>query len=107
MAKQTSEPETWRNFDDSPLTLLLRHDTWGPETAIPLICDIDPKQSELFSAEVYYGTPLIEKALRPESLEYWRIRLLSDRRNNSPRCWYANVDEYCDACADWETTQKQ
>ena len=107
MGTSHNEPTSWKNFDDSPLSLLLRHDSWEPENAIPLICNIDTKQSEPFIAEYYYDRRFIEKESQAEPLVFWKIRLLSDLRRSCPRCWYENVDDYQEACDSWEQNHKQ
>ena len=103
MSAKESEPKTWRYYDKSSLPTLLRHDTWDPVTAIALLCEIDPRNSELFKPEVYYKTSLVEPMMYDEAHPYWKIKLLSaDKEANIPRCWYASVDDIQGAEADWE-----
>ena len=88
MAKTIDTPESWDNFDNSPLSTLLLHDTWNPRLAIPLICNIDPERPSLFSPEAYYETVLIEDWMESDHPQYWRIRLLSDKSDKNPRVCY-------------------
>lgn len=116
MTEVTDEPATWQNFDNSPLPELLRYDTVPPNIAIPLLCNIDPTRSEIFSISLYFRLenrlfhavinhsddeiPDIEQICK-EYPEYWRIRLLSDDPNNSPRCWFEKLAGVTDECEKW------
>ena len=117
MNDEDHELPIWRNFDDSPLPLLLRYDRLSPQVAIPLLCNIDTDRSEKFSAYTYFGlfdNNVIEAMGGPyddpdpirdwmtkDYPEYWRIRLLSDRPEVCPRCWYESLAGISEECERW------
>jgi len=51
MATIVSDPKTvtWKAYDASALTHLLRHDSWHVDIGLPLLCGIDPENSSQYS----------------------------------------------------------
>lgn len=103
MSEKENEPNSWRYYDDSSLVTLLRHDTWDPQTAVSLICEIDPRHSETFEPRIYYNTPLVEAFMIDETQPFWKIKLLStNKKAHVPRCWYRDIDDIQAASMDWD-----
>ena len=108
MSSKECEPGSWRYYDDSSLPTFLRHDTWDALTAIALLCEIDPKHSDLFDPRIYYNTDLVEEIMYDDTQPYWKIKLLSDyKKEHIPKCWYASVDDFQDASGNWDKNWEQ
>ena len=68
----------WKAYDQSVLKRYLRHDTWHANVAIPLLCDIDPKNSDELNFADIVDFVNIRPEDRPDYPCYERITILSE-----------------------------